>query len=726
MSRILRHVGKKDFKKVHQRKVDEQRELAAKKLKEWQEAEEERKQIEEEARPYKSDWRSDLTEMMTSSGADLINLPNSIEEIVRPYKSDWRRDIKDDIKEMMTSSGAGLINLIPQGDVDVIDTDTTYNNINSDLSQNASRSGNTITLQGTENQIVSGTHTYFNTARFTVDGRRSSHIKVTISKGGGTSSWSDRSGLDTFDDNVTLNISNADDFFAPEYNNSNLSSGTHIISLPGNYKNLRISFEQFGKVGETGALTISNVSLQRRAPLNVFVPLDDPEANAFIRDGQMSNLSRSEKRKKLEKQLASSKEYLDKMFGDGMPATATEIADYEPQQSFMDIQVGDERITKNDGKTVTDTTRGIEDGTMDGKSTYTDDQGNMRVGEPTPTPTPTPQPTSTPTKSAVPNLYKNKSAAWISGSISSSSEEFLKDQFRGTTVNISNLMSLGKEIEKLDKFIGRGQGTEKSLQRAIDRRNNLQERLKAEIDGSTPNYKPITDVPKASDDRAELEKNIEASLKQLEIDNEQLRGEALKRNIDLAISLGLDILTVITMFTPIPGDEAAALSAQAAKSGVKTGAKTVAQQQTVDAFRREVTSVETLTRAQQAINRAGSKFSKDVAIPIRVQGKTINVNASKILRNKGFKVDSYQPQGEMIVEKKLKNPQAFFKDKDIKPEFPENPPPPQIKGLHPDLVTGEKTSQRFNKLDPISARAMPRTGIKSVDKKVQIAKKKPK
>ena len=65
-------------------------------------------------------------------------------------------------------------------------------------------------------------------------------------------------------------------------------------------------------------------------------------------------------------------------------------------------------------------------------------------------------------------------------------------------------------------------------------------------------------------------------------------------------------------------------------------------------------------------------------------------------------------------------------DKDIKPEFPENPPPQQINGLHPDLVTGEKTSQRFNKLDPISAKAMPRTGIKAIDKKVAIAKKKPK
>ena len=94
--------------------------------------------------------------------------------------------------------------------------------------------------------------------------------------------------------------------------------------------------------------------------------------------------------------------------------------------------------------------------------------------------------------------------------------------------------------------------------------------------------------------------------------------------------------------------------------------------------------------------------------------------------NRQNQKNSYEPEGEMIVEKKLKNPQAFFKDKDIKPEFPENPPPPQIKGLHPDLVTGEKTSQRFNKLDPISARAMPRTGIKAIDKKVEKAKRLPK
>ena len=59
MSRILRHVGNKDFKRTRQRQIGEQKERAAQKLKEWQEAEAERKQIEEIARPFKSDWREE-------------------------------------------------------------------------------------------------------------------------------------------------------------------------------------------------------------------------------------------------------------------------------------------------------------------------------------------------------------------------------------------------------------------------------------------------------------------------------------------------------------------------------------------------------------------------------------------------------------------------------------------------------------------------------------------
>ena len=58
MSRILHHVGVKDFKKVHQRKLDEQKKVLSEKIK----VEEEKKKIEEAAKRFKSDWRSTLTE----------------------------------------------------------------------------------------------------------------------------------------------------------------------------------------------------------------------------------------------------------------------------------------------------------------------------------------------------------------------------------------------------------------------------------------------------------------------------------------------------------------------------------------------------------------------------------------------------------------------------------------------------------------------------------------
>ena len=215
------------------------------------------------------------------------------------------------------------------------------------------------------------------------------------------------------------------------------------------------------------------------------------------------------------------------------------------------------------------------------------------------------------------------------------------------------------------------------------------------------------------------------------IANEQLKGDALKRNIGLAADLGLDILTAVTMLTPIPGDEAAAIAVQASKAGVKTGAKTMAQQRTIDAFRTQVTDPKNLSRAQDIISRAPKAFKKDVVIPIKVQGKTINVKANEILRNKGFKVDSYQPQGEVIKEKKsfkdlTKKIPGYYDGKPSPLGFPVEEPPKMKNGMHPDLVDGKKVANRFNRLDPTSAKAMPPTGNPHIDKKVRAAAKKPK
>jgi len=476
---------------------------------------------------------------------------------------------------------------------------------------------------------------------------------------------------------------------------------------------------------------INSAIFQRRTPITVFVPIDSPEATSFIRvDPTVGNLSPQEREKKLKKMLSASDQYLQSKFGDAFPGTNAS-QDFETRQpmSYMDIQVGDERVTKVDGKTVTDTMRGIEDGMIDGQPIETPPSSTPS----TPSSTNTTDTETKPTSTGVPTLFKGKSGAFMLGAIKASSPEKLANDFRGTTVDTQKLKSLasrGEQISKQIDSIGRAAPTLSNERRIIalnKELNQIRDAIKTTVDGGQVDVKPISKPPTTSDDKNEIEKNIKASLAQLEIDNEELKGEQLKRNIEIAANLGLDILTVVTLLSPIPGDEVAAIAAQATKAGVKTGAKTATQKASIDAFRTEITKPSTLAKAQDAISRAGSKFAKDVAIPIKVQGKTVNVNANKILRNKGFQTNSYDQQGEVLMEKrKLKSPKAFFNDKDIKPEFPPEPPPPLVKGLHPDLVSGEKTAQRFNKLDPISARSMPRTGIKAIDKKVKAARKKPK
>ena len=55
--------------------------------------------------------------------------------------------------------------------------------------------------------------------------------------------------------------------------------------------------------------------------------------------------------------------------------------------------------------------------------------------------------------------------------------------------------------------------------------------------------------------------------------------------------------------------------------------------------------------------------------------------------------------------------------------FPDNPPPEMVNGWHPSLVDGKYVSNRFNRLDPISAKAMPLTGNPHIDKKVKEARR---
>ena len=94
-------------------------------------------------------------------------------------------------------------------------------------------------------------------------------------------------------------------------------------------------------------------------------------------------------------------------------------------------------------------------------------------------------------------------------------------------------------------------------------------------------------------------------------------------------------------------------------------------------------------------------------------------------------VAHHEPEGKVLSEKKsfkdlTKKIPGYYDGKPSPLGFPEEEPPKMVNGFHPDLVDGKKMVNRFNRLDPISARAMPPTGNPYIDKKVRAAAKKPK
>jgi len=170
-----------------------------------------------------------------------------------------------------------------------------------------------------------------------------------------------------------------------------------------------------------------------------------------------------------------------------------------------------------------------------------------------------------------------------------------------------------------------------------------------------------------------------------------------------------------------------------------------------------LTSQKTLNAAREAIRKGG----RNANITVKVNGKPFELKADHVLNRPGYNrppsysrgttamgdrwegplMNSHQPQGDSLMDNyepkakhnekinnhpKIKSPKEFFKKADIKPVYPDTPPPEMINGRHPDLVDDTKIAKRFTKLDPESAKAMPNTGSPQIDALVRAARKKPK
>ena len=247
-----------------------------------------------------------IAELKKQQEIVLVELSKLSKEKNKHY--DWRTG--KDLTETMVTTGALETVLPAEGDVDL-------ENIVKSAEPGTSESG------GSGGTYSYGDYNGAGTAGFSIvlDSTKFDTIKFTANPGNA--------------DRIELSVGTNPISYIT------LSSGTNVIHIKSSSrtKSTRFVFNAVkdGAVsGSTGA-QVSGLVFQRRTPISAFVGLDDPDASAFLRDGQLDNLSPGEKKKKLEEQLASSKEYLNKMFGEGMPNTATTIADYEPQKSYTEI-----------------------------------------------------------------------------------------------------------------------------------------------------------------------------------------------------------------------------------------------------------------------------------------------------------------------------------------------------------------------------------------------------
>ena len=381
---------------------------------------------------------------------------------------------------------------------------------------------------------------------------------------------------------------------------------------------------------------ISNISFQRRSPLNVFVSLDSPEATSFIRtDPIMSNLSPQERLQKLKDMLEASDEYVMKMLGLDFPGTgAVPPGEYDTFKEAPPGEAGD--------------TPGIE---------VTDYQNKLAAYE----------------KALAADKQKSDE---LSKAVAAARAAYLKS---GQTV------------------AGRQQSY-----------NKLQAAIKAGTDHALSSLRnPIT-KPTPPATQTSQSKFTPQQLADIDKQIKDLRAQSEKNKQDAAYKMNMARLNAViggaavgAMGGIIGGAAISALGAGGAASAARVATKT-----------------------GPSAARGFAKANPGKYNPFLSQ------QANKYFNLK----NSYEPQGEVISEKrKLKSPQevlnkipGYYDGKPSPLGFPVEPPPKMVNGMHPDLVDGKKVADRFNRLDPESAKAMPPTGNPHIDKKVKAAAKKPK
>jgi len=434
---------------------------------------------------------------------------------------------------------------------------------------------------------------------------------------------------------------------------------------------------------------INSVKFYRTVPTNVFVSLDSPEATSFIRTGS-GDLSPEEKQKRLKEMLEASDEYVMKMLGLDFPGTgAVPPGEFDPFAQTPPGEAGD-----TPGVEVTNYDRELQKYQSD-LSAY---EKNVEAD-----------------KQKSQQLSKAVAAARaeylkLGQTVAQRQQSYDKLQAAikaGTDHAISTLRNPiikptppSKTNFNFTYDVVTDSGTQKVTQS-----------YSTNLPSSVPPKPPAQLTPQQKLTPQQLA-DIDKQSKDLQAQSEKDKQNAQINQWKATAELGLGVAGVVGGIGVLAKIPAAVRAAQ-----------TVSQVRTA-------TRAYNVYRAQQDINT--SAFNTRITTPGTYTAKPSPTTGSPP-KGSGFWKNSYEPEGQLISEKKLKSPQevlnklpGYYDGKPSPLGFPVEPPPKMKNGMHPDLVDGKKVADRFNRLDPESAKAMPLTGNPHIDKKVKAARKKPK
>ena len=340
-ARVIHHIDMKDVKR---KRLEE---IAAKKLKEEKDRKE-KELIKEISRKYKSDWKTELSEKMTTGAVFTTT--------IAPAEDDGTVNAIDVID---ASSYSGTVTGMLGADEKSGNTGSVIRDSGSGSGQDGGFNvgGKYLSFQG-DGYNVSG-HAIRWAALSPIDSSRINSLTITAIVGNDSNGGEDPDAsaedlrlmyktpsMDTFRlilFNPTGGVEGAidSDIIIPLGASGNSGLNNYSIEIPewAREKNTQFALIQLVSSG-TGFdnYGITNIKFQRTTPVNVVVPLDDPQAISFVRVGSDEGDPKKRK-KKLNDQLAASDEYTQAQLGDDFPGGGARVGGDDP---FASAKIGDD------------------------------------------------------------------------------------------------------------------------------------------------------------------------------------------------------------------------------------------------------------------------------------------------------------------------------------------------------------------------------------------------